>query len=1405
MKKVSLRLTHCFLLSLCTAVLLILIVPDYAQAQGPSIPSRPIPPTDEPSRNLKQDSFQPQVLSAAPNYCSSSGGNTNYERIQAVQLTPNVDGSFMLQVDIFIANPDGCMSGQACPVYDDSPEYLNAWLDWNGNRVWEPNERVLDKALTGYLGINYRGTMTAVTNLTAPGGATSKPTWLRVNLGWGGDPNDPCQSSWGWGNVIDKQVHTKPPQVVSLTAEGCKFALAFWPHSCIVHTRDQLPETGNKVRLNAQIDVPSGYEVTKCTWSGDLTAGEGDVKDKCRYDYVPNTGTGPSTNTYGNKNVRLTVTYKDTLTGATGQTFKDLAYQVYFPKHSDDDGDGTPNWFEYWKANGAVTRMSQADVLFDSSLGSDSYGYWAPSDDNIHIGKEAAETHYSSGLSIPSSSICPGGAFGGAQGINSIAEVVIHEGTHKWIHHNWDPGGTWNGLTDSDRDKPSAGYIDSLPDAYEISTTRTSNDNVDSCSLATRKDKSYATYGDNEFAAMRAAHGATGIAANDWANPGQQTGKSVTALANVHTLPMTTVNTEGVDNVNRDSGITGALYSSYTYPTPGFARLTGQYSEAAVDSDSDGTIDELHLTVGLEVQTSSQYNVIVWLEDPAGTPVAWARTQAQITATAAGLDIIFPGPLLAGTYQSGPYNVRRVELRTGDRDVLVEAVDNVYVTAAYTPQSFRPPDVTYAGPVADVLVDDNGNGLADRLHIDVPLQVRQPGDYTIVAEMYGTGPVVAVMTTTNLLAGVVNVPLDLSGIDIFRSRQDGPYQLRALRVEDSTGALVTSSPPSPISSAYSYLQFEHSGITISATDYVDTGMDIDNDGDYDYLRLDMGVFSDRATTDQHLIIELEDKNGVTIETKQLGIALNSGMNAVIADFAGNAIFAHGVDGPYQVASVTLLDEDGNVIDAQHMGHATQAYAYTNFSPTSLQFTKLYGDQGQDTDANGLFDSLAITLQLLSNETGIAIVEARLADDSGVEVATATANVQSTAGVPLWVTLHFSGPRLRWFQANGPYTVRNLIAYMISDPTLLVYAADDYVTAPYTYQQFDEPLKLVGPSSAVINSMLAFTLNVASEVGLPASNVLWTATDQTDAIVENVTSTATQLYQWATPGTKTILVQFGTDGTIITKTHTVHVYAPVTADFAGSPGSGVAPLQISFSSLATGEYDSLTWDFGDGTSLTGENPTHIYTQAGAYTVTLIASGPGGVSKAEKAGYITVYAKTVAAFAAAPVTGEAPLNVTFTNQSSGSFSTVQWTFGDGTESHDTNPVHMYTVPGIYTATLTTSGPGGTATATAAINVKGPVGGQVARANFSMFPTAGQAPLLVNFQNLSAGAYTASLWDFGDGSTSTEHEPTHLYTLPGIYSIKLLVSGPGGEDTMVLPNAVSVTSAMIDKLYMPLLRRQ
>ena len=263
---------------------------------------------------------------------------------------------------------------------------------------------------------------------------------------------------------------------------------------------------------------------------------------------------------------------------------------------------------------------------------------------------------------------------------------------------------------------------------------------------------------------------------------------------------------------------------------------------------------------------------------------------------------------------------------------------------------------------------------------------------------------------------------------------------------------------------------------------------------------------------------------------------------------------------------------------------------------------------------------------------------------------------------------------------------------------------------------------------------------------------------------------------------------------------------VTANFSGTPRSGAAPLSVVFTNLSTASgsavINSYAWTFGDGGTSTSQNPSHTYSAAGTYTVTLTVQDTVlSLSDGEtKTGYIVVaVANDVHAnFTFTPASGEAPLTVNFTDASTDDGAAVvnswSWTFGDGGTSTSQNPSHSYATAGVYSITLTASD---TSLGISDVITKGTVTvtsppDPTVTANFTTNDArTGLVPLTVRFSDLSGGPVANWLWDFGDGETSTSANPSHTYRRGGVYTVSLTVdNGSGTADAYTAVEYIAAT---------------
>jgi len=239
---------------------------------------------------------------------------------------------------------------------------------------------------------------------------------------------------------------------------------------------------------------------------------------------------------------------------------------------------------------------------------------------------------------------------------------------------------------------------------------------------------------------------------------------------------------------------------------------------------------------------------------------------------------------------------------------------------------------------------------------------------------------------------------------------------------------------------------------------------------------------------------------------------------------------------------------------------------------------------------------------------------------------------------------------------------------------------------------------------------------------------------------------------------------------------IHSYtfaqAPVT-EFTVSVNGGCSPLLVSFTDLSTGNPTSWLWDFGNGNTSTFQNPSVIYVNPAAYSVTLTTSNGSGSDSVTKTAYITVYNDPVVNFTVDTSIGCVPLTVNFTDVSvpgSGSINTRYWDFGDGNTSILPNPSHTYNIPGSFSVFLfveNTNGCKDQLLQSSYISAYMPVAG------FNITSAICHPPFVVDFNNSSQGTALTYNWDFGDGDTSTLENPTHNYITADTFEVKLLIT--------------------------------
>ncbi len=229
--------------------------------------------------------------------------------------------------------------------------------------------------------------------------------------------------------------------------------------------------------------------------------------------------------------------------------------------------------------------------------------------------------------------------------------------------------------------------------------------------------------------------------------------------------------------------------------------------------------------------------------------------------------------------------------------------------------------------------------------------------------------------------------------------------------------------------------------------------------------------------------------------------------------------------------------------------------------------------------------------------------------------------------------------------------------------------------------------------------------------------------------------------------------------------------------AGFTYTNTAPFTFEFTDTSIGSF-STSWDFGDMSGGSGPNPTHVYAEAGCYTVTQIISSPCNSVTSQQEICITIAEQPTAAFSSNFTSGCATLNVQFLNESLGAPTILEWQFPGGLPSsiiNDPQPIIMYPNSGLYDVTLIVTNEIGTdtITQTAYIEVE-----ETPSADFTFVVEDD----LVIFTNQSTNADTYS-WDFGDTNTSNLLNPENLYATQGTYDVTLTVTNGCGTNSTTL----------------------
>ena len=492
--------------------------------------------------------------------------------------------------------------------------------------------------------------------------------------------------------------------------------------------------------------------------------------------------------------------------------------------------------------------------------------------------------------------------------------------------------------------------------------------------------------------------------------------------------------------------------------------FTGNATYSPLDENLDGIAEALTAQVEVRLNTAGAYIVLATLEK-GGQLIADRPAWESMLPVSVDLDQI------SGTYT--------VTLKLSGEQIYRSGVDGPYDLVLYGIASSSFSTATLSTPnynhtsfgetpahltgVSEQAVDTNGDGKFEFIDVTLGLDVRLASELRLQGALDKDGQtLVSAGITQSLGAGAPQVTLRFDGSNLRRSGVDGPYD-GSVNLIDSTGHTIdgirfTTRP---------YSAGSFSAPIIPQGPYTDQGIDTNGNGLYDFLRIGFGAEIERAGSYRLTGILRSAGSSAAVYADSL-LTVPAGVTTVRLEFSGPVINSLDLDGPYTVDLIVRDPATLAELDAVRLPQPTAAYQSSQFDPfgSSNQPIVLTGnttDFGVDTNGNGQYDQLRMTVEVALARTDFYEWGARLVDRNGTELGFYTRRATLAAGVTN-IDFVFDGETIGQNGVDGPYFLKGLLIFGRSGANLV--KVDVAETQPYRFTQFEGAGDLVPPEIVV---------------------------------------------------------------------------------------------------------------------------------------------------------------------------------------------------------------------------------------------------------------------------------------------------------------------------------------------------
>jgi PGF-pre-PGF domain-containing protein len=501
---------------------------------------------------------------------------------------------------------------------------------------------------------------------------------------------------------------------------------------------------------------------------------------------------------------------------------------------------------------------------------------------------------------------------------------------------------------------------------------------------------------------------------------------------------------------NENALLAAAAYNFDDFePSP--ARLVPPHTDGGEDTDGDTYYDYLTVNVKIDVMEAGTYYVEgdLWDNDYIDH-ITWARAENTLgVGSGQVISLRFDGARIRRVKENGPY-IARILLYDESWEWLGS---NDHLTDNYKWENFQRPRAEFSS-FADFGEDNDGDGDYDFLVDNVNIQVYKAGKYHVSGSLYKVENeefpwmrkwIAHAWAENTLGVGIQTIQLRFPGHEIYVSKENGPYAIEVWMMDNEWNLIGENTHYTD--NVYKYENFERPPAVLGA--YTgDNVRDIDNDNEYDYLYVEFEVNVEKAGK-YHLSGSLYDDGWCWLGWTENEVELGAGTENVGLSFQGYRI-RQSMKNPYRV-DIHLMDGEWRYLDSRNY-NLVGTYSYENFEGAPIVYSPPHSDSGLDTNGDGFYDYLAISVKVDVSQAGRYRVSGSLYENgtwSWIDWAEAEADLGTGLQT---IELRFKGTTIRQRGLDGPYRVE----LRLYGSEWEWFGENTHVTSAYTASQFQPP-------------------------------------------------------------------------------------------------------------------------------------------------------------------------------------------------------------------------------------------------------------------------------------------------------------------------------------------------------------